>query len=328
MLRRQFLALIGSAGAMPAAVRAQNSFRRIAVQLATAENDPGATERLDAFISTLGSLGWVEGQNLEITVRWSRSDPRLHQEYAVELINRAPEVVVVATSAVLKAVTQKTSGIPIVFMYVTDPAGQGFVQSLARPGGNVTGFTHFEYSFSAKWLQLLKEAAPDVKRVAVIYNPGTMATVAKPWLQPVLAEAPALGVAAIQAEMKSSEELESALISMAQSPGSGLLVLPDTFTTANRDKIVEIAARLRIPAIYPFSFFVTRGGLMSYGADLGDIFIRAAHYVDRILKGEKPADLPVQAPTKFEFAINLKTAKVLGLNLPSTLLARADELIE
>jgi putative tryptophan/tyrosine transport system substrate-binding protein len=311
-------------------LRAQqpDRLRRLGVLLSGAPDDAGAKPRLHAFLETLKGLEWIEGKNIQVEVRWGLSDPQLLRRHAEELLKINPDAILAATSTVVAAVKKETSTTPVVFVVVSDPEGQGFVETLAHPGGNITGFTALEYSFGPKWLQLLKECAPDVTRVLVVFNPKTMATVASSWLAPLIATAPSLGITVAEGPVGDMAELEANVMAFARDRNGGLLVLPDPFTTARRGEVVALAARYRLPTIYAFRAFGVTGGLLSYGPDLVDIFRRGAVYIDRILRGEKPGDLPVQEPTKFELLINLKTAKALGLTVPPSLLARADEVIE
>jgi putative ABC transport system substrate-binding protein len=274
----------------------------------------------------LQKLGWTEGLNLRIDLRWAAGDADRIRAYAAELVRLKPDVILANSTPVAAALRDKTRSIPIVFSGVSDPIGIGLIESLARPGGHITGFANFEPSIGGKWLQVLKELAPDVSRVAFLFNPQNAS-----WVhifEEIKAVASLLGVQPITAGVRDVAEIESAIASLAGQPNIGLIVQPDALTTARRQVIVDLAQKHRVPAVYPIRAFATDGGLMVYGVDIVDQFRRAASYVDRILKGAKPADLPVQAPTKFELVINLKTAKVLGLDVPPTLLARADEVIE
>jgi putative ABC transport system substrate-binding protein len=327
--RREVIALLGgAAAAWPAAARAQQGerVRRIGVLWAIAESDPDAQLRVKAFEAGLRELGWMEGRNLRIDYRWSPGDANLLRVQAAELVGSAPDLILATSTPVMAALRQGNS-LPIVFVQVTDPVGQGVVSTWARPGGNVTGFTTFEFTIGSKWLQTLKEVSPPIKRVAVMFNPHT-APFAHMFWQPVEEAAPSFGVEPIQAPVREAGEIEHTIEALARDGNGGLMVLPDVTTTNHRDRIIALAARHRLPAVYPYRFFVASGGLISYGPDIVDPFRRAAGYVDRILKGEKPAALPVQAPAKFELVINMKTAKTLGLELPPMLLGRADEVIE
>jgi putative tryptophan/tyrosine transport system substrate-binding protein len=330
MRRRDFIrGIVGSATAWPLAVRAQqpDRMRRIGVLMGFAENDSRAQAHLAAFRDGLQKLGWTEGRSIRIDTRWAAFDAESRQRFAKELMALQPDLILSQGTPTTAELLLQTRTIPIIFATVTDPLGSGFVASLSRPGGIVTGFTLVEPTMAAKWVELLKEIAPRVNRVAMLFNPAT-ATYADYFLKPFKAAAPSFGVEAIAAPVGDTSELESVIAAQVREPNGGLIVMPDSFTEANREEIISLAARYNLPAVYAYRFFTERGGLLSYGADLSDNFRRAADYVDRVLKGEKPADLPVQAPTKFELAINLKTAKALSLTVPPSLLARADELIE
>jgi len=291
------------------------------------ESDPQAQSFIAAFRDGLQKLGWMEGRNIRIDARWPAFDAESRQRFAKELIALQPDLILSHTTPTTAALLQQTRTIPIVFATVTDPVGSGIVPSLARPGGNVTGFTLVEPTMAAKWVELLKEIAPRVDRVAMVFNPAT-ATYADYFLKPFKAAAPSFAVAAIAAPVRDLSELESVVAAQEREPNGGLIVMPDSFTDTHREEIISLVARHHLPAVYAYRFFAERGGLLSYGADLRDNFRRAADYVDRVLKGEKPADLPVQAPTKFELVINLKTAKELGLTVTRDFLLIADEVIE
>jgi len=291
------------------------------------ESDPQAQSFIAAFRDGLQKLGWMEGRNIRIDARWPAFDAESRQRFAKELIALQPDLILSHTTPTTAALLQQTRTIPIVFATVTDPVGSGIVPSLARPGGNVTGFTLVEPTMAAKWVELLKEIAPRVDRVAMVFNPAT-ATYADYFLKPFKAAAPSFAVAAIAAPVRDLSELESVVAAQEREPNGGLIVMPDSFTDTHREEIISLVARHHLPAVYAYRFFAERGGLLSYGADLRDNFRRAADYVDRVLKGEKPADLPVQAPTKFELVINLKTAKELGLTITRDFLLIADEVIE
>ena len=328
MQRRQFIALIGSAATWPLAARAQQDqrVRRIGVLSALAEDDPESVARRPAFEQALKVLNWTNGNNLRIDYRWAAGGmPSDTRKLAAEIIALEPDVILLSGTSVVAPVIQATRTIPIVFVQVIDPVGSGFIKSLARPGGNVTGFTQFEYSLAAKWVELLKEIAPHVTRAAVIrdhtrgYGIGQFAV--------VQAVAPSLGMELTPINALEVSEMESAIAEFARSPNGGLVVTVGG-TAFHRNEIVAFAAKHRLPAVYPFRYFVSGGGLISYGADTIDQYRRAADYIDRIFKGEKPADLPVQTPTKYNLAINLKTAQSLGLAVPHAMLTRADEVIE
>jgi putative ABC transport system substrate-binding protein len=329
MRRRDFIALLGSATAgWPLAARAQQGGhgRRLVALMSMAADDPEAQPRVAAFESGLRELGWLDGHNLRVEYRWV-SEGELLRRNAAELAQMPPDLIVATSTPVMAALREKGLGVPIMFVQVTDPVGNGFVASLARPGGNITGFTNFEFSIGTKWLEALKQIAPRVTRVALIYNPET-APYADLFQRPVEAAAPAFAVMPITVAARSVAELESAVDAFARTPTGGLLVLPDVTNLIHRDQIIALAARHRLPAVYPYRYYAASGGLLSYGSEQADVFRRAASYVDRILKGASPGELPVQAPTKYELVINLKTAKALDLEVPPMLIARADEVIE
>jgi putative ABC transport system substrate-binding protein len=329
MKRRAFITLLGGAtAAWPLAARAQQGerMRRIGVLHSLASDDPEGQARLTAFVQGLQELGWTDGRNVRIDYRWAAGDAERARRYAAELVALAPDVILAHGGSIVPSLLQATRTVPIVFTQTPDPVGAGFVNSLARPGGNVTGFTIFEYGISAKWLELLKEIAPRVTRAAVIRD-AAIASGTGQWgaLQSV---APSFGVELSPVNMSDAGEIERAVAAFARSPNGGMILTASTLAVIHRELIITLAARYRLPAVYSFRYFVTGGGLISYGPDSIDPHRRAAGYVDRILKGEKPADLPVQAPTKYELAINLKTAKTLGLDVPTSLIARANEVIE
>jgi putative ABC transport system substrate-binding protein len=328
MRRRQFITLLGATAAWPLAARAQQSdrIRRIGVLMSVAAEDPEGPARTAAFAHGLQQLGWSVGGNMRIDYRWGAGDGDRIRRYAAELIALAPDVILATGSATLGPLLQATRTVPIVFVHVPDPVGAGFVDSLPRPGGNATGFTLFEYVTSGKWLELLKEIAPRTTRAAVIRDPAIPSGIGQ-W-GAIQTAAPSVGVEISPVNVRDVGEIERAVTAFAHSSNGGIIVTGSALTQVHRDLIVRLAARHKLPAVYFERFFVTGGGLVSYGADMVDQFRRAAGYVDRILKGEKPADMPVQAPTKYELVINLKTAKALGLDVPPTLLARADEVIE
>jgi putative tryptophan/tyrosine transport system substrate-binding protein len=330
MKRRQFITLLGGAAAgWPLAARAQQPerMRRIGVLLAAAANDAEFQARIGAFLQGLQQLGWTDGRNVRIDTRWATTNADDIRRHAAELAALAPDVILAATGTVTVApLLQATRTVPIVFVSVIDPVGAGFVDSLARPGGNATGFTVFEYGMSGKWLELLKEIAPRVTRAAVLRDPAIASGIGQ--FAAVQAVAPSLGVELSPVDARDAPEIERAVTAFARSSNGGLIVTASALATRHRDLIVALAARHRLPAIYTSRHFVTAGGLVSYGPDFVDQFRQAAGYVDHILKGEKPADLPVQASTKYYTVLNLKTAKALGLELPPMLLARADEVIE
>jgi putative tryptophan/tyrosine transport system substrate-binding protein len=329
--RREFIKAIASLGAAwPLTARAQQSekLRRVGVLMAHRESDPEFQDYLEAFRQGLQKFGWVEGRNITIDTRWGAlDDADVRQQSAKEILAFAPDVILTQNTPPTASMLQLTRTVPVVFAVVADPVGSGFVGSLSRPGGNATGFTVMEPTTSGKWLELLKEIAPQVKRAAFLFNPRT-APYANYYLRPFDAAGATLGVEAVAATVDSASDLESVFATQAQGPNSGLVVMPDGFLNVYRAEIVLLAARYRLPVVYPWRFFTELGGLMSYGFDQRDSFRTAAGYIDRILKGEKPADLPVQAPTKYELVINRKTAKALGLALPASLVGRADDLIE
>jgi len=327
--RREFITLLGgTAAAWPLAARAQQPerMRRIGVLMNTAAEDPEGQARIAAFHQGLQEHGWTLGQNARIDVRWGAFDADNSRRRAAELVALAPEVILVSASAAMSALQLTTRTVPIVFVNIIDPVGAGYVESLARPGGNVTGFTPFEYGLSGKWLELLKEIAPGVTRAAVLREAAVASGVGQYAI--IQAVAPSLGVELRPIDMHDPGEIERVVVALARAPNAGLIVVGSPAVVVHRDLIITLAARHRLPAVYPFPYFAHSGALIAYGPDLVPPFRRAAGYVDRILKGEKPTDLPVQAPTKYELVINLKIAKALGIELPQTLLARADEVIE
>jgi putative tryptophan/tyrosine transport system substrate-binding protein len=329
MRRRDLLTLLGGAVATwPLAARAQRSerMRRIGVLMGLVASDPEAQSRVAALENGLREVGWVKGRNLSIEYRWAGDGNGL-RDHAAELLALEPDLILANTTPVTAALQEQSRTVPIVFTQVSDPVGQGLVPNLAHPGGNLTGFTSFEFSIGTKWLEALKQAAPHVTRVLLMFNPQS-APFADLFLRAVEAAAPHLSVAPIRAAVRDTADVDRAFDALAREPNAGLMVLPDISMTNYREAIVALAARYRVPAIYPFRYFAVSGGLMSYGTDLAEVSWRAATYVDRILKGEKPGDLPVQAPTKYELVINLRTAEALGLTVPPTLLALADEVIE
>jgi len=327
--RREFITLLGGAAASgwPVVARTQQSerMRRVGVLLSFTADDPEAQARMLAFGQGLQTLGWTVGHNLRIDIRWGAGDADRTRRYAAELLALAPDVILANATLEMTALQQATRSVPLVFANVVDPVGQGFVASLARPGGNVTGFTSSEFGQSGKWLELLKEIAPHVTRAAVLLNRAAVTGVAQ--FGAIQAVATSLGVEVSPSDLRDASEIERAVGAFARASSGGLIVT-GTGAGVRRDLIITLAAQHRLPAVYPFPYHVTSGGLTSYGPNIVDQFRRAAGYVDRILKGEKPANLPVQAPTKYELVINLKTAKTLGIEIPPTLLARADEVIE
>ena len=330
MKRREFITLIGgAAAAWPLAARAQQgeNVRRICVLTAgVGADDPDAQARNAAFELALQQLGWTSGRNLRIDYFWGLGQSDTIRKHAAELAALAPDVILASGSAGLAALLQATRMVPIVFVNVADPVGAGFVDSLGRPGGNATGFMQFEYSLSGKWLELLKQVAPSVTRAAVLRDPALTSGIGQ--FAVIQSVAPAVGVDVIPISVRDAGEIERAVAAFARTSNGGLVVTSSALTVRHRDLIIALTARHKLPAVYYRRYYAASGGLISYGYDLSDQYRRAAVYVDRILKGDKPADLPVQAPTKYELVINLKTAKGLGLSVPDMLLARADEVIE
>ena len=329
MRRREVITLIGgAAAAWPLAARAQQpeQMRRIGVLMNRAADDPEGQASVAAFHQALQHLGWSDGRNVRIDIRWSHNDVDLDRKYAAELIALAPDILLAAGTLSVTALQRVTHTLPIVFVGVSDPVGAGVVDSLARPGGNVTGFMIFEYSMSGKWWELLKQTAPSVTRAAVLRDAVNPAGIAQ--FGAIQATAQSLGVEVNPVSIRDAGEIERAVAAFAHSANGGLIVTPSAGTSVHQDLIIALAARHKLPAVYAFRANVTGGGLISYGPDLVGQYRPAAGYVDRILKGEKPADLPVQAPTKYELIVNLKTAKALGLAIPPSVLARADEVIE
>jgi len=327
--RRGFIAVLGGAAAWPLAGHAQQPerVRRLGVLNAFLEHDPVNRATLTAFASALERSGWFEGENIRIDYRFAAGDPTLFKTFAAELVGLSPDAILASNTPAVAALRQQTRTIPIVFVRVSDPVGQGFVQSLARPGGNITGFSVYDAPLMGKWVQLLKEVAPGVTRVGVIFNPDT-APYAALLNHGIKAAAPSFGMTATFAPVHDDPGIEGAIATQAREPGGGLIALPDSFNTSHRDVIIAAASRHRLPVMGAADYFARAGGLMSYGFDLVDQYARAASYIDRILKGASPADLPVQQPTKYSLIINLKTATALGLTVPERLLALADELIE
>ena len=327
--RREFITLLGGAATWPLAARAQQAERqrRVAFLHPYAENDPEVRARVVAFRQGLEALGWTEGRNIRVEHLYSGGDLDKIQAYAKELVRASPDVLVGSGTPITSALKQATDTIPIVFNVVNDSVGQGFVATMSRPGGNITGFTFIDFPLIGKWLQMLKEIAPKLRRIALMFNPDTA-----PFYPVFLREfgtAPSsLAVELSASAVHNEAEIEAAILALAREPGGGLIAAPDAFINTRRHLIMALVERHRLPAIFGFRQFVTEGALISYGPDTTDIVRRSASYIDRILKGEKPADLPVQAPSKYDLVINLKTAKALGIEIPPTLLARADEVIE
>jgi putative ABC transport system substrate-binding protein len=330
MRRREFISFLGGTALWPFTVHAQQPerVRRIGVLMAHAESDPEFEAYLAAFREGLQKLGWSEGRNIQIDTRWGAlDDADARQRIAKELVIVGPDVILTQNTPPTASVLQQTRTIPIVFVIVSDPVGSGFVESLNRPGLNATGFTIMEPTMSSKWLGLLREIAPRVTRAAFLFNPAT-APYVDYYLNPFKAAAASFGLEVIPAPVHDGAALDSVIAAQAREPNGGLIVIPDGFLNVHRVEIISLAARYRLPAVYPWRFFAEIGGLLSYGSEQRDEFRLAATYVDRILKGEKPSELPVQAPVKFELVINLKTAKALGLTIPQSLLATADLVIE
>jgi putative ABC transport system substrate-binding protein len=326
--RRQFISVLGStAVAWPLAARAQQSQRtqRVGVLLALDERDPEGQARIATFRQELQRLGWEEGRNLRIDVRWPAADVDRIKRDAADLVGLAPDVIFINSQPVFDAMRDATRTIPVVFVQVTDPVGSGLITSLARPGGNFTGFSNYD-SVGGKWLELLREIAPTTTRALILHNPQSASNIAN--LHAIDTAATSLGVESIPAGVHDAAEIERQIAAFAHQPLGGMIVLASPTANFNRDLIIALAARHSLPSVYPYRYFITSGGLVSYGVDNKDLYRRGAAYVDRILKGETPGNLPIQQPTKLELVINLKTAKTLGLEVPATLLARADEVIE
>jgi ABC-type uncharacterized transport system substrate-binding protein len=325
--RRDFITLLGGAAAWPVAARAQEArTRRIGVLWPLPADHPDAQARHAAFLQALRQLGWTEGGNVQIEARWAAGDVAITRKQAAELAALTPDVILASGSAGAAAILQATRSVPVVFVVVPDPVGSGFVESLAEPGGNATGFMMFEYDLSAKWLELLKEIAPTVTRAAVLRDAALTAGIGQFAVIQSVARSVGIDVKAIN--LSDAARLESSVEAFARAPNGGLILTASALSAVHRDLIISLAAKYRLPATYQERSYAAAGGLVSYGSNFLDQFRRAAGYVDRILKGEKPGDLPVQAPTKYELVVNLKTAKALGLEVPPTLLARADEVIE
>jgi len=329
MRRREFIAFIGGtavASPLLATTQQREKMRRLGVLMNLASDDAEGQARLAAFLQGLQEAGWAVGRNLRIDIRWAAAEADLFRKHATELVALAPDVILASGTPAATPLLQATRSLPIVFAQVVDPVGAGLVADLAHPGGNATGFTVSEYGISAKWLELLREIVPGVKRVAVIRDPATSSGIG--YLGAIRSAAPSFGLELTTIGVGDAAEIERGIGAFARAPNSGLIVTGNSLTIAHRELIITLAARHRLPAVYNLRLFVNDGGLISYGSDTIDPYRRAAGYVDRILKGEKPADLPVQSPTKFELAINLKTAKALDLTVPASVLGRADEVIE
>jgi putative tryptophan/tyrosine transport system substrate-binding protein len=329
MKRREFIAALAGAVAWPVVARAQqpNPMRKLGVLSGSAENDPNGRTWFSAFDVGLRTRGWNEGQNIRIERRYSPSDIRGMQTYAKELVGLQPDLIFATNTPSTAALMQETRTIPILFVNVSDPVGSGLVTSLASPGGNATGFSNVEVTMGGKWLELLKYMVPDIKRVAVVFNPQ-LAPYWGGYVRSLQVAAGFFRVTSIPGPVQDIDQLEDVLIAQAQSPGGSVVVIPDAFTIPNRERIISLSARYRLPTIYPFRVCAVDGGLMAYGADVSDLYRRAASYADLILRGAKLGELPVQQPAKFELVLNLKTAKALGFDIPPTLLAIADEVIE
>ena len=332
MRRREFIALVGgAAAAWPLRVGAQaERMRRVGVLMHIPESDAEGQSRIAAFRRSLETLGWTEGGNLTIEYRWTGGEAQRARAAAAEMAALAPDVVLSHSGPGLSAMRDASRTIPIVFVQIVDPVGQGFVKSVARPGGNITGLTHFEPEMGGKWLEILKEVAPQIRQVAMLYNPQSASQGAGSgvYLRSFETVASALAVRPLALPIRDTAEMEHAIGAFAGEPNGGLLVPPDIFNTVHRQQIIALASRHHLPAIYPYRFYVASGGLVSYGVELLELYRRAAEYVDRILKGAGPGDLPIMQPTKFQLIVNLKAAKALGLAIPGSLLLRADEVIE
>jgi putative ABC transport system substrate-binding protein len=326
MRRRDFVKSIGALAVdWPNAIQAQGQIRRVGVLMNLAADDPDAMARLTSFRQGLEQLGWAEGRNVQFDIRYGNSQPDLYRALAKHLVTAKPEVILAHSTPMVEALERETRAIPIVFVSVSDPVGSSFVDSMARPGGNATGFMLYEAGIAGKWLAMLKEIAPQIKRAALVADPKT--TPFDYYLRSAKATAPSLGIDVVPTPV-SGPDIEHAIGAFAQIPNGGLVILPSATLTARKDLVVALATRHRLPAVYPLRGFVAAGGLMAYSTDVADLNRQAASYVDRILRGARPSELPVQAPTKYETTLNLKTAKVLGLAVPSSLLVRADEVAE
>jgi putative ABC transport system substrate-binding protein len=328
MERRQFLSLVSSAWISPLAAHAQQAsqVRRLGAVLALSEQDAEVQARIAAFRKELERLGWREGRNLRVEYRWAGADPELARAYAAELVAQKPDVIFAAPTSMAAVVKRETRSIPIVFAQVADPVAAGLVNSFPHPGGNITGFSHFELGIGGKWLEFLKEIAANVTRVAVLYDPTNAASTG--YLPSIETAARAFALDIIPSPVRDNMEIERAVEALARQPGGGLILIPGPLIGASHRLIISLANRHRLPSIFSFSYYPTDGGLASYGVDLVDLYRHAAGYIDRILRGDRPADLPVQGPTKYELVINAKVAQALGLTVPPTLAARADEVIE
>ena len=327
MQRRKFITLLGGfAGALPLAARAQpGAVRRIGVLMGIGQDDPEAKPRVEALEQGLRERGWQQGRNIHLDYRWTAGDLDRTRRFAKEIVDLKPDLIVVHSTPAVNALRRLTAA-PMVFVLVADPLGSGFVASLAHPGGNMTGFMNVDAPMASKWLELIIEIVPKVKRVALIYNPRTSPY--QSYLREFEVSAPKIGVQAVPTPVVDATELERAITTLGQQPDSALFVVPDVFVQVHRKLIIQLAEKYRLPAVYPYRFFPTSGGLLSYGIDTVIIFKQAAAYVDRVLKGEKPGDLPVQAPVSFKLIVNLKAARAIGLKIPESFLLRADEVIE
>jgi len=329
MRRRDVIKIVvGAASAWPVAVLAQEPMRRVGVLSNIGESDPEAQSMAAALHQGLRELGWVAGRNLQIDHRWGAGSPERLAGFAKELVALKPDVIVAHTTPAVLALRRETDGIPMVFVQVSDPIGTGFISNMARPGGNVTGFTNFEATMVGKWVEMLKEMAPALTQVIFVYNPQTAPYVPRFYQAPLEQSARSLGVASLATAVHNPREVDAAIGAFAREGGGGLILMPDSFNIVHRDQLLALAMQHRLPNISPYRFAAEEGGLMSYGVEQIELFRQAASYVDRLLKGGKPAELPVQAPTKFELVINLKAAKALGLTVPLTLQARADQVVE
>jgi ABC-type uncharacterized transport system substrate-binding protein len=328
MKRREFIGLLGGAAAWSLAARAQQPVRRIGMLIGYAESDPEIRDRLAAFRLALEGAGWKEGGSIRVDYRFAPASPDQARLFAKELVALQPDVLIGNSTPATAALLRETRTIPIVFVGVSDPVGSHFVANIARPGGSITGFTNFAPSMIGKWLEMLKQVAPGITRVAVIFNPNTAPGGGAFFIEPFEEVARSFAVEPIAARVKNADEIASAVSAIAREPGGSLIIMPDAFNTVHRQIIILLSARHALPAIYPYRYQAAEGGLLSYGVNDIDLMHRAASYVDRVLRGEKAADLPVQAPIKFEFVVNLRAAKVLGLTVPPTLIALADEVIE
>jgi putative ABC transport system substrate-binding protein len=327
MRRRDFLTLLGGAAvARPLAAHAADQTKRVAVLMGIAQDDPEGQARMTAFQQGLRDLGWQEGRNLRVDSRWGTGDSGVIRNYAVELVSLAPDVILATNTPTARALKQATTTIPVVFAGLTDPIGEGIVASLSHPGANITGFTSFNAEIAGKWLELMKEIAPDTERVAAIFNPKTAPyAIFLPVMETVAAK---IGVTFARAPVSQPADIEAAISKLAGEPRAGLVVIPDVYAVLNREMIFTLAIRSKVPTICPVSYYARDGGLVAYGSNFPDLFRQSASYISRILRGEKPSDLPVQNPTRYELVINLKTAKALSMTVPPSMLAAAAEIIE